>query len=139
MQFPNETIFEHKDLIKHFIRGYCDGDGSLTYKTSDHLVASLSILGTTEFLIKMQNYLPLKQVYKMYQPNKEKNTFEFKLSNEVAFKIMYYLYENSNIYLTRKQNKYLEFCRLYEESYKLLLTNIGENCNVNPEINSEIA
>ena len=34
-------------------------------------------------------------------------------------------------------NKYLEYCRLYEKSYKLLLTNIGESCDANTEINLE--
>ena len=32
-------------------------------------------------------------------------------------------------------NKYLEFCRLYEESYKLQEDKIGEDCDVNTEIN----
>ena len=34
-------------------------------------------------------------------------------------------------------NKYLEYCRLYEESYRELQTNIGEDCDVNAEISTE--
>jgi len=30
------------------------------------------------------------------------------------------LYKNSTIYLKRKYDKYLEYCRLYEKSYKEL-------------------
>lgn len=27
LKFPDESIFKSKDLIRHFIRGYFDGDG----------------------------------------------------------------------------------------------------------------
>jgi hypothetical protein len=39
----------------------------------------------------------------------------------------------------RTNEKYLEFCRLEEESFRRLSSNIGEGCDANPEINSEIA
>lgn len=42
---------------------------------------------------------------------------------------------DSKIYLERKYKRYLEYCRLYEESYRVSQTNIGEDWNVNPEIN----
>ena len=42
------------------------------------------------------------------------------------------------IYLDRKYNKYLEFCRLEEESSKRLSSKIGEGCDANPEVISEI-
>ena len=48
-----------------------------------------------------------------------------------------YLYNDSTIYLERKYNKYLEYCRLFEESNKLLQTNNGEDCDVNPVITGE--
>ena len=51
-------------------------------------------------------------------------------------KIYWYFHSNKNskIYLDRKYLKYLEFCRLYEESYKELQTKIGKDCDVNPEV-----
>jgi hypothetical protein len=47
------------------------------------------------------------------------------------------MYHNANIYLDRKYVKYMEYCRLYEESYRELQTNIGESCDANPEISTE--
>ena len=36
--------------------------------------------------------------------------------------------------MLRKFDKYKEYCRLYEESYRELESNIGESCDANPEI-----
>lgn len=47
------------------------------------------------------------------------------------------MYDNCTIYLDRKYNKYLEYCRLYEESCKELQTKIGEGCDANPEVTTE--
>ena len=47
-------------------------------------------------------------------------------------------YDNSSIYLDRKFKLYSFFkngCRSLEEFNELLLTNIGESCDANPEIN----
>jgi len=46
LEFPNENIFKDKSLIKHFIRGYWDGDGSLTYNDKAHRNPECSLLGT---------------------------------------------------------------------------------------------
>lgn len=61
----------------------------------------------------------------------------FNLWCETAKRVVRYLYENSTIYLTRKYEHYLQICRLDEESSKLLQTNIGAGCDVNPEISIE--
>ena len=50
LQFPDESIFKSKDLIRHFIRGYWDGDGCLTWADKEHRVANISVLGTENFL-----------------------------------------------------------------------------------------
>ena len=43
-----------------------------------------------------------------------------------------------SLYLDRKYEKFLEFCRLEEESSRRLSSNIGEGCDANPEISIEI-
>ena len=55
-----------------------------------------------------------------------------------AFDVTNYLYSNSNIYLDRKYDKYLSYCRIFEKSNILLQTNIGEGCDTNTEITTEI-
>lgn len=65
LKFPDKSIFKSKDLIKHFIRGYVDGDGSISYRNKNHSDINFNVLGTFEFLSEMQNHLPIKQIYKM--------------------------------------------------------------------------
>ena len=51
LRFPSLTIFSSVNLIRHFVRGYVDGDGSLSYTTTGRLV--IYIIGTKEFLSKI--------------------------------------------------------------------------------------
>ena len=138
LKFPSESIFKSKELVKHFIRGYIDGDGCITYSDKTHQHMELSILGTESFLNNMQKYLPITNSYKIYCDPRNKNVKRISINGKPALKILYYLYEFSSVYLERKYQRYKEFWRLYEESYIELQTNIGEDCDVNPEINSEI-
>ena len=46
-------------------------------------------------------------------------------------------YADSTIYLDRKFEKYLEYCRLYEESYILLQVKNGKIKIDNPVLSSE--
>lgn len=64
--------------------------------------------------------------------------FVLSATYRVTFKTTTRLYKSSTIYLDRKYEKYLEYCRLYEKSNRLLETKIMEGCNANHEVNSEI-
>ena len=48
------------------------------------------------------------------------------------------LNEMSTIYLDRKYEKFIYFRQLYEKSYRPIQTNIGEGCDANTEITTEI-
>lgn len=137
LKFPQENIFVSKDLIRHFIRGYVDGDGCITYANKKY--AQLSILGTKEFLAKLQEYLPCedKNLY-LKHPENNTNTYTFLVTNKIAYDCMDYLYNNATIYLDRKYVRYLEFRRLYKELYKELETQNGELCDENTVLNSEV-
>ena len=99
LTFPNESIFEDKDLIRHFIRGYCDGDGSLTWSNKEHTVPSICFVGTREFLESIQVYLG--KGYLMQKPNCSEFTYRLSYTHTKAFNASKYMYENSNIYLNR--------------------------------------
>lgn len=60
LQFPKEEIFVSKNLIRHFIRGYFDGDGCVSYTNKNHTSYSVSILGTKQFLEKLKEYTNIK-------------------------------------------------------------------------------
>lgn len=101
-----------KEFIKHFIRGYLDGDGCITSHISSKV--SLEILGTKEFLIEILKY---------YNVSTNKYIYGFKhsdinrlvLTGKKAFNIIEDLYKDSNIYLDRKFNLYNKFAPLFRD------------------------
>ena len=140
LKFPNKTIFKSIDLIKHFLRGYFDGDGCITYQKDTYSVSSVcSVVGTLEFLIEFEKSLNFeKEITKCRDKRHTTNTISLSFKRSESLILMKYLYENASIYLDRKFKLYSFFkngCRSLEEFNELLLTNIGENCDVNPEIN----
>lgn len=138
--FPDTSIFKSSDLIRHFIRGYWDGDGCLSWCDKEHKCPHVSVLGTEDFLTSIKHYLPLKFDYVLSKANQNSSneiTKQFSVCGRNGYELAKYLYSNATIYLDRKYEKYLEYCRLYEESYRELQTNIGKGCDANPEISIE--
>ena len=142
LKFPNQNIFEgnKKELMKHFIRGYVDGDGCLCiYKNKNSYRTELGLVGTKEFLeyinklFKNKGYIRNKSC-----KNWENKSYDLRFSDVPSRIIARFLYENSNIYLERKYNKYLEFCSLEDESPLRKSSKIGGSCDGNTEVSSEI-
>lgn len=131
LTFPPSKVVP-SNLIKHFIRGYIDGDGCLCIANPEKI--ELSVLGTQNFLKGIIHNLPLSREYPIYQ---RKNIYVMNLWCSTAKHIIKYLYKDSTIYLTRKYEHYEEICRLDAKASKELQTNIGEGCDVNPEITIE--
>ena len=113
LKFPDESIFKDKSLIRHFIRGYVDGDGCISYCNKEHTAMTLRILGTKHFLENMQNYIPLEKNNKIM---KKENIHELTFQRRRGVYVCNFLYKNCNVYLKRKLNRHIEYCRLYEES-----------------------
>lgn len=123
LQFPNIS----KKLIKHFIRGYFDGDGCLTWSNRRHTIPHIEVISTENFLLRILEFLKLEASIRVNSKDyKNDITKKFSLYSHKAFVACYKLYENSNIYLQRKFDIYKEYCRLYWELYKLLQTKNGE-------------
>jgi hypothetical protein len=132
LKFPDTNIFKSTDLIRHFIRGYVDGDGCLSYKDKEHNSATISILGTEDFLNGIQKQYGSFHKLRLNDP-KQPCTQILAYSDKSAYAFAKYLYEGATVYLERKYNRYKDYCRLYEESYKLLSDKIGESCDANTE------
>lgn len=138
LQFPKLTIFPDKNFILHFIRGYVDGDGCLSYYlnyTKKYYRTKLNMLGTKSFLTTLNSLFGNKG----YLISVSNNTYELSFSDVPSRKLARFLYENATVYLDRKYKKYLEFCRIEEESSKRKSSKIGEGCDANTEVNSEIS
>lgn len=104
LKFPKTEIFQNKNLIYDFIRGYVDGDGCLTFSKNGRL--NLSILGTKEFLESLSNYFPGK--FKSIYRAKRLKTNVWTISNcgAHADDVTYKLYANAKIYLDRKYERF---------------------------------
>lgn len=144
LKFPKLSIFKGnvQELTLHFIRGYVDGDGCLcTYKNKNKnsIITQLNLVGTKEFLTTVNTIFKNKGFIRNKScKNWENKAYSLQFSNVPSRKIARYLYENANIYLERKYNKYLEFCSLEDESPLRKSSKIGESCDGNTEVSSEI-
>ena len=124
LQFP---VLD-QPLIRHFIRGYWDGDGCLTWCNKEHTCPEISVISTEDVLLNILSFLKLESKIFINPSTYEFNplTKKFHMYSHKAFIACYKLYENSNIYLQRKYNTYKEYCRLYWELYRQLQTKNGE-------------
>lgn len=100
-----------KSMVRHFIRGYFDGDGCIYNRMKDGCMKScINILGTEDFLVGIVSELPVDNVVV-----KQRNGY--KIHNITIYnkqdikKIMLYFYNESNIYLKRKYDKFLDMAR----------------------------
>lgn len=134
VKFPDIKIFKNKWLIISFIRGYVDGDGCISYCNSSRTRMCLKILGTEHMLLNIQKQIPLESDNKLAK-KKGENISELTFNDKRGAYICSILYNGADIYLNRKYEKYKEFCRLYEGSYRVLSSKYGEDCDVTPVVN----
>ena len=140
LQFPLITIFKYDHLIRHFIRGYFDGDGCLSRYLHKTIVSPhIELLGTPEFLDMVEKYSNIfgeRGKDKRWKNNTE--YIDFSLKEGIVF--INYIYKDSKIYLDRKYKLYQFFkqgSRSLQEWNELLQTENGEICDDNPVLSSE--
>jgi hypothetical protein len=105
------------ELQRHFIRGYFDGDGSLYAKkptNTGHIDWGWQITSTRQFCLAVKKILETKlNIHCSIVLSKPKtNQITTVLSvggNLQVKKVLDWLYQDANIYLPRKYDKYMEF------------------------------
>lgn len=112
----NKTLSLNGDIIKYipkylmrdFLRGYFDGDGSVIFgkKYNSGYKYIINICGNKEFLLNsFQIYFP--SANKLYKDLYSKQCYSWKITKKEDVKsFMYYLYNNSSIHLNRKYNQF---------------------------------
>ena len=115
LKFPRVDIFQEKSLIIHFIRGYFDGDGCITHSDKDGKKLNVTILGTEEFLSGLNKCIYPEKEMKL---TKKGNVYVLSFNGKTGLEFLKRIYSKSTVYLDRKKQKYNEYCRLYEESYR---------------------
>jgi intein-encoded DNA endonuclease-like protein len=95
-------------LFFHFLRGYFDGDGSLILTHTKYFDPSISIIGTPLFLSQVKEKLNLLLNVNSYiakTPNPKTVSLRIKGTRQLDL-LLSNLYENSNLRLNRKHEKY---------------------------------
>lgn len=99
-----------KEFIRHFIRGYFDGDGYLTIRKNRKATAEFAICSNDNFCADIQKVL--KQQFNIESricKNKTHKISELRIGkfHEIN-KVYKLLYSNTDLYLHNKHNKFLE-------------------------------
>lgn len=104
-----------ENMVKHFIRGYFDGDGCVTIDKGKTL--NVSIVGTIDFLIVVKRHFINNcylndTVFDNRHPNRNNNIRALRYGGNIIInRIYHYLYDDSVIYLNRKKNKFLDILK----------------------------
>ena len=131
LKFPNIEIFKDNRLIKHFIRGYFDGDGCFSryIYSSGNVVPHISFMGTPEFLQELGKLIPTNfSIHKDKRLTDQTISYDFGVDAGVT--MINFMYSTANIYLDRKYTLYKFFknkSRSLQEYKELLLGDIGED------------
>lgn len=105
--YPN---FLEPELYRHFIRGYFDGDGCISVNNNGK--AQIQIIGTESFLSSIMkifnnkcntNFVKLGLNHKNIKNNIRTLSYT---GNNNAIKIYHYLYDDTQIFMIRKKNKF---------------------------------
>ena len=98
-----------KELIKHFIRGFIDGDGYIGGENDKTLaICSMSYNILLSIKLFLEKELNIKK-YEIRPTLKESGNilYYYKIYGDSFIKVLDYLYKDSTIYLTRKYDNYL--------------------------------
>lgn len=118
-----KLVFPNIDgnLIRHFIRGYFDGDGSLSkHKAKNGYTYRFRLCGTSSFLNSVLKYIGFEHKT-LNKRHKDRNNDNYDIDiggNIQVFNIMNYLYNDSTIFLDRKYNRFVDLKSLYSEKSK---------------------
>jgi hypothetical protein len=109
-------------LIRHFIRGYFDGDGHFSFwlYKNKYLKSHFNITSTMEFCKGLSTYINKLFGYNCYMSQRNKDSYTnnrtIELSgNKQIISIMKWLYEDATIFLDRKQVSFDKFTKIYEK------------------------
>ena len=108
------------NLIPHFIRGFFDGDGSITksinqrYKITNGYVYSINITTTQEMAKWLQSYFDMGSVIK---ENRHDFTYYYSLGgHRQVIQFYHILYDNATVYMQRKYLRFQELLNKYGET-----------------------
>lgn len=118
LQFPIDYI--PSDLIKHFIRGYFDGNGSVYFvermnfdkrRNKSYLTQSFccNFQGTKAFLTEVEKILNRNCIITRPIRQGHGNVFSLDFGRrDAVYNFFHYIYDDCTIYLSRKYDKFIK-------------------------------
>ena len=107
---PNKSLtLKFPDIkstqLRHFIRGYFDGDGSIHFNQPNTI--KVTFVGTREFITSLQTRLNKEPGLKIHQIYKNKNTYVCRYYGNDARKLCTWMYKRVKYnYLKRKKHRF---------------------------------
>lgn len=104
-------ILPSKEMYKHFVRGYFDGDGSISKRKGTGPAKSCQMYiccSSREFLVAMQKQLGFGNIYTEKRSTVDMHTLRF-TSVESKLKLYNYMYINCTVAMKRKFVMYVEY------------------------------
>lgn len=100
-----------EDLIRHFIRGFMDGDGTVNPNRRSVSFVSLSFNILMSIKMHFEHEVGIDKIDIYYSPSTSyrKQILRYTVCSYDAEKILDYLYKDATIYLDRKHQNYLNY------------------------------
>ena len=116
LSFPEVPLH----LEKHFIRGYFDGDGCITYGKDINNAANVTITSNKNFLIEIDKRIDVHFSYTKRHKFRNDEILTINCGGICnLLKFYSYIYDDSNIYLERKRNKFVDWFDNYFKTVKI--------------------
>jgi len=107
-------LITDKELIRHYIRGYFDGDGSFNYWYSEFhnkWNCSFNVIGSREIVEYISNFIE-QELGISSNVRKNGEIYRIDISNGYAEEIMFWLYKESIRFLERKNQTFSDWLNL---------------------------
>lgn len=112
LSYPDEKILP-KELERHFVRGYLDGDGCISYHglSNDKRAYALGFTGTRNILEGIKKFFGKEEV----KISPHNNAYQINICGNIQTgKMLDILYSDATIYLDRKFDIYKEYLKYAE-------------------------
>jgi hypothetical protein len=112
--YKRQPLITDKELIRHYIRGYFDGDGSFNYWYSEFhnkWNCSFNVIGSREIVEYISNFIE-QELGISSNVRKNGEIYRIDISNGYAEEIMFWLYKESIRFLERKNQTFSDWLNL---------------------------
>jgi hypothetical protein len=106
-----------KKYVRHFLRGFFDGDGSvwISHRTKHHNLTTVFYTASTKmasFILKTIKQVCLEfegKIQKTLTPNRDRYFYSIVLGHKSSLLIRSYMYKGATIFMNRKYRKFTNF------------------------------